>query len=572
MTPTRAVRTALAVLFMLLFVAALAVRIWAAGEAAATVGPSHLAAGAEVVYVYAGGELLAVAPDGRLRARRAVETLGLRDAPIDLRVLPDGRLLVAGQRPATLRLCEPGVWSCIEVAPAAAARLRAQFKVLVDGDALLITDFAAGRLWRAALDGGEPQPLLAPPLLDGPNDLAFDADGRLWVADSGHRRLAVFAPGADGTWALVHSLDARQPPASPGNDWPMMLAAGADGRWWVTQPDPRGGRGELLGYHPERGAETRIALPAGADATDVVRLDGDLLVSDMERFRLYRVAGGSGKVTEFGDAALRALLADGAGRRDRYDRLAGASLVAMIAFAVLMLAAAVWATPRGRRFTPWPVAAPPLAASDAAPPPLREAYWLQRDPAAERMLRFIMPLIWVLAVLMPGLLVALYFIAAALPDDDATPTERARFAELRQVLPAGILAFGGLPLLAHISTRSMRRRLGTDGGQLLVRFEDGRQRSYLPEQLVYGGRLILFQGEAFAVQAGNRRSLYAAGEVETWIAPLLRRARGLGALALFRHQLRYREPTLMVSLAYALLLVAAVAVTGAWQPLLMPRG
>lgn len=572
MNLSRSAKTALAVLFMLLFLASLGLRLWASGPASATVGPMHLAASTDAVYVHLNDELLVLSASGALRARQPLAALGLRDAPIDLRVLDDGRLLIAGQQPATLRLCEPSVWSCIEAAPAFAGRLRAQFKVLAEvatGE-LTVTDTAGNRVWRAPIDGGEPAVLVDPPGLDHPNDLAFDDQGRLWVADSGHRRLAVYAPGDGGAWTLVHSLDVRLPPASPGNDWPMMLAAGDDGRWWVTQPGPAGERAALLVYHPERGAEARIALPDGADATDIARVDGAMLVTDMYRFRLYRVADPDHTVTEFGDTALRALLDQAAARKARYQDVVDLSWFAMIGFAALMLLAAVWATPRGERPGLSPDAAAPLAASAAPAPKLREVYWLKRNPRTERLVRWLEPLSYLMTVVVLGALAFGYFVV--MPAPDAGAERLAAHAEFRRMTLLIALLFGGLPPVIRLAVRSMRHRLGTDGAQLWVRFADGQQRALPPEQLVYGDRLILYRNQAIAVQTGNRQPLYAVGEIETYVAPLLQRARRLDGIGLLRHQLAHREPVLATGLLYVLVLIGVIVATGLWRRLLPGLG
>lgn len=574
MTISRAAKTALAVLFMLLFLAGFGLRIWASANSSGTVGPMHVAAAADAIYVHFNSELLVLSPTGALRARQPIAALGLHDDPIDIRVLEDGRLLVAGQQPATLRLCEPSVWSCIEVAPEAAGKLRAQIKVLADvitGE-LTITDTAGNRVWRAPLAGGEPAALVEPPGLDHPNDLAFDDQGRLWVADSGNHRLAVYAPGETGAWALVHSLDVRPKPASPGNDWPMMLAPGGDGRWWVTQPGPAGERAELLVYHPERGAEARVALPEGADATDIARIDGGMLVTDMLRFRLYRVAGAGFEVTDFGDPALQALFDEAAAHKAEYQGLADLSLFAMIGFAVLMVLAAVWATPRGERLSPRPEAAAPLAATAAPAPKLREVYWLKRNPGTERLLRWLEPMSYLMVVVALGALALGYFFVMPAPGADAGPEKLAKHAEFRQLTLLLALVVGGFPVLMRIAIRSMRHRIGTDGMQLWVRFADGHQGAFRPEQLVYRGRFILYRSQAIAVQTGNRQSLYAAGEIETYIAPLLQRARKLGVLAMLRHQIGHREPVLVSTLVYVLVLTGTVVVTGAWRQLLPGLG
>src|SRR6266705_2895409 len=94
---TRLMSTVSALLFMALFLGALGLRLWASSKSTEVNGPDHIAAGPERVYVHANGELLVLSASGKLLARQAIASLGVNDAPIDLGVLQDGRVLVAGQ-------------------------------------------------------------------------------------------------------------------------------------------------------------------------------------------------------------------------------------------------------------------------------------------------------------------------------------------------------------------------------------------------------------------------------------------------------------------------------------------
>ena len=193
--------TMLALVCMLLFLAALGLRLWASTRATQLTGPDHIAAGADRVYVHAQGELLVLSDAGALLARTATAALGLNETPIDLRVRQDGRVLIALQRPARLLQCEPRHWQCQPLGQGVMSRLHTQYKVTVDeaNGRLFLTDFDADALWMQPLAGGEPTLLIGAQVLQGPNDIALDAPGRLRVADSGHHRLVDIQQDTDGT-------------------------------------------------------------------------------------------------------------------------------------------------------------------------------------------------------------------------------------------------------------------------------------------------------------------------------------------------------------------------------------
>jgi hypothetical protein len=238
----------------------------------------------------------------------------------------------------------------------------------------------------------------------------------------------------------------------------------------------------------------------------------------------------------------------------------------MVVFGALMIGTAVWATPKEQRWTR-PAAAPALASSAEDVPQMTGTYWLKRDPKVDRELRLAKFVSYAMAALALGSLV--YATLGLSSEICATCTEQlAAFEELKQALLLAELMFLALPLIMHVALRSMRQSLGTDGKSLYVKLEDGRQKIYMPEQLVYGHRKILHQDHLIAIQTGNRKSLYLKGEIETYIAPLLRSARKMSTFELLRYQFQYRESTLMANICLTVLLVSFVLMTGMWREVL----
>jgi len=132
------------------------------------------------------------------------------------------------------------------------------------------------------------------------------------------------------------------------------------------------------------------------------------------------------------------------------------------------------------------------------------------------------------------------------------------------LIALGILALGA-PLLAYFGFRSMRNRLGSDGHYLHVQTHQGRHLTLDPVRVVYTHRLLAYEDQLFPIQTGNRKSLYAEGEIESHIGPLLGRAKRLGVLAMLRYQIRHREPTTMASIFYIVIVAVALAYTGLWR-------
>ena len=542
MNAKRPLATASALLFLLLLLASLGARFWAADKIIGAGGPTHIAADGQQVMLFAAGNLFHLSAAGDLLAVVPIGRTGLPDDPVDLRFMEDGSLLVAGQRPAMILRCGLTAWDCRPVAEDAARQIEHQLKVIpgLQPGEWYLTDAHGDALWRQS-PGSPPEAPLAPGTLAGPNGLALAADGALWVADTNHRRIIELVADEAGSLTI-----AREHPGANvflnGPAWyPMMLALGPDGRWWVIQgAEYSNSQSELVIYDPERGAEDRVDFPAGAYPTDLAASGDTVLVTDMDRMEVYRVAADSLSIEPFGAAPFRARLADLRKQRALLERASMAALIAVVAFGVLAILAAMRATPGEKRWTR-PQAPFDWEAAPESAPHTSGIHWLKRNPATEQSLKwaekvsyFLLPLPAVL-----GLAVFFAFYAQVGPDAPADVESKLREVGMALLLATALLALM-IPLVRS-SMRAFRAQLGTDGRRLHIRRHDGREIAIDPAQIAYTDRMILYQELQLPLTGGRQRSLYQPGEVETWLAPLLRQARKLSAREALQHQWRHRD-------------------------------
>jgi hypothetical protein len=561
----RPYQTALAVLFMLLFLACIGLLAWASKQGAAITGPTHITAGAARVYAVLNDEILEFDVHGSLYARHRLQALGI-DAPVaDLRLADDGTLLVATQKPAALYSCESTVESCRAAENPLFKALEAQIKVLpaAGGAGTFVSDTAGGRLYWLSADAVNAQDLTPARQFNWVNDIALDDGQRLWVADSGNRRIVLLRKQAEGAWAMDGELEARSELARPGLDRPTMLALAPGGDAWVVQSDAAGSRADLLVYDARLGARARVEMAADAYPTDVVRLADSMLVTDMDAFRIERIDIDSHAVMPFGDQRLQPILLAAAAERARVDAAMELALAGMLLFGVLMVAMAIWATPKGRRLTAGRKL-PRLQARAGSELRRGPLHWLVRDARTAKWLRLAQQLLWVTTLVMAGALVFAWYALHKLLDDEAIQQAPACVAGIGELLVVfGVLALGG-PVLAYLGFRSLRNSLGSDGHYLHVRLHQGQHLTLDPARLVYTDRFLAYEKHLFPVLTGNRKGLYAEGEVEAHIAPLLSRATRLGALAMMRYQFRHREPTTMASVSYIALVTLSLCYLGVW--------
>ena len=490
--------------------------------------------------MFAAGDMYRLTLAGELLSVVSSEITGLNDEPIDLHVLPGGQLLIAEQQPARIRLCEVDSWNCRPLGVAAVSVIKRQFKVLPGNSSgeLLLTDARGDTLWGLDEDDGELQKLLPDGTLAGPNGMTFDDSGRLWVADTDHRKIIELLPSENGSYLPGREHSAVNSLTVGEHFYPMMLERTVDGRLWVAQAaEFSKPYSDLVVYDPEDGVQALIDLPDGAYATDIVTLGDAVLVTDLERYTVYRVQANTLKVGEFGDEPFRRALGQIQERRAYYDRLGNWSLIAMIVFAGLMILVAIRATPKERRWTPAPVAFDFSNAPEQVPP-VKGIHWLERDPKIERSLKWLGYLGFALFILMTAGAFALYAWVRTQAGPNPGEEQLAKLDELGiTLLLSGFLGVLVLPAI-HYSVRAMKRKLGTDGRLLYIRLADGRELSVEPFHLAYTNRLILYRQYTLPLQGGKQQLLYAPGEVETWIAPLLRHSRKLTEMQALKHQLK----------------------------------
>ncbi len=556
MQNNQALAKGISLLFLALLLVSLALRFWANDRAWQKTGPTHLAADAGQVYLFAAGDLFHLNFAGELLARYPAEITGLDDDPIDLRLGNDGKLLIAEQRPALIRSCDTGTWECQQITTGVVDGLERQFKFLLDiyPYRLLMTDARGDTLWGLKKQGLTASRLLPDRTLAGPNDLALDRDGHLWVADTDHRRIIELLPTAQGGYEAGREHSSVNQLTQNKRHYPGMLTLAQDGKWWVTQAaEFSDGTGDLVVYDPDQGAVRRVDLAGSVFATDVATAGADILVTDLDQFTVYRINSSTYEVSIFGGAQFIAVMDGLKGRKQHYLWMSGLAMAAVLVFAALMIAAAIIATPRSKRWTEQPG----LIDFEAAPaqtPKLSGIHWLKRTSSTERLIKWLEVTVFTTVIVMIAAELALYgwmlMQAGPNPGDDA----QAKLNSLGLLLlTIGILSLAAIPFVRN-SLRPLKRKIGTDGRQLYIRLNDGRELVVPAPELAYTNRIIYYRQYSMPLQTGKRQNIYQEGEVETWLAPLLHQAEKLTPMQAFMHQWKYRDALLMWALAGSVVL------------------
>jgi len=556
MRKSRSLATGLALFFLALLLLALLARFWVSEKAYAFTGPIHIAADGEQVFLFASGDMYRLSQSGQLLEVFGSELTGLHDDPIDLRMLPDGQLLIGEQRPASVRLCDLQSWICRPIGTAARAVIERQFKVLAGSkpNDLILSDARGDTLWGMPEVGGDARKLVEDRTLAGPNGLIHGINGSLWVADTDHRRILELIPAVDGSYQPGREHSAMNPLTVGERFYPTMLEVTADGRIWVTQAaEYSQPLSDLLVYDPDNGAEALVGLPEGSYATDIVVSGEQLLVTDMDRYKVYRVDSQTLAVSEFGDGMFHQRMEQIKRQRSLYERLGLVALAGVVLFAVLMILAAIKATPKEKRWTQ-PPAMFDLSTAAGQVPRVSGIHWLERDPKLDRSLRWLEIAGYVLPlVMLAGGLVLYAWVRIQAGPGPGEDVESKLGALLMILVLSGVLMALMVPLI-RFSTQAMKHKLGTDGRWLYIRLANGRELTVEPSQLAFTGRLLIYRQYTFPLQGGKQQAVYVPGEVQTWLAPLLVQANQLTEMQALKHMLKNQRGGLFWWLAAGLLL------------------
>ncbi|MBT8049655.1 MAG: hypothetical protein KJO70_00540 [Gammaproteobacteria bacterium] len=554
-THSKTVAVVLTVILLAWVLAGLAVRIWSSEQAYRISGPTHVAAGQGRVFLYTAGEIHALSGDGKWLGATSLADVGFSDDPIDMRVLDDGRLLIAGQRPAAVRLCDMSNLSCERLAPGQFARIDRQFKIhpLAAGDGWLLTDAAGDQLWTLDSETGDLEPAVPTRTLAGPNGIALDSQGVPWVADTDHRRLVELLQLPNGGYVTGREHSAHNSLTIAQRHYPMMLEWGADERFWVVQASSFSeARADVVVYDRDEGAVDVITMPDDAYPTDLAVIGRNAVVTDMDRFRVYRIDTRSGAVSEFGDAAFSERLLAHSARRNSLERLGTLSLVVVIIGALALITAAIRMTPPDKR---WSSAAPALDVQGAAPfdRPLKGVHWLKQNPKSRWLTHGFERLYYLLFGLLCLCAYLLYAWSCGQPlrfeEDGLSTTDR-----LGLLLLLVCLATASFIPMIHFAAAAFRRRLGTDGRNILLEFENGRRTNVDPSRLAWNDRAVFFDGKTFPLRSGTRHALYAPEELQKWLAPLLIDAKRMTEWETLRYQFKNRDRLVIAALGAVLLL------------------
>lgn len=490
-----------------------------------TIGPSKAVAAADGgLYVVSHGAVHRFDASGKRVGRRELAPLGVSRTPSDLAVHRDGTLVIADPEANRLVRCPPEA-PCVPVvtglhrAPGKAQFLHNSAKVHIDEvrRRYYVSDNAGHRLLAADFDGrrlGES----VRGAVHYPNVLRLVAPDRLMVADTNHRRVAVFDVSGERVGRVVDAMPTAAPGvARIGRVWPFDAIRLPGGETWVLIAMEGMKDADLVVFDGAGVPRRRIDLGDDADPFAIEPWGGRIVVADGLRFRLDAVTPAGSVEPALGDAQFLRELGEG---RERFHGWRRARLAAQAGLVIVPLLAilALW-----RLGVPLTGSSAPKRASFAPAPLAAAPHWLEPDPAffddARSSLRNALVAMGVVCIAFIGLMYALF---GGVIEENPSMVLR-----MGLILALPLAAIALVPLVARqVEKNGRATRVGAALGGVhytvpksLALFRRAPPEGVVPWSEVYfDGRRLLLGRLLVTLRAPlQRRALFADAELGPWI-------------------------------------------------------
>lgn len=332
------------ILVMLMSVLAVGVWMWGTGSAKTIGGPAALRQGPDGhLYLQIQNQLLEHDADGNFVVRHDLSRLGVHemlggfaffsDGDILLRRGPDPRTFLdnirAYQRKTNDQSLRPktqdaGLYRC-NLEDATCTRFgspgidfKAAHSVFIDWqtDDVYITDTTRHLLRKYAADG---RALAAPAAgFRFPNQSLLH-EGQLVVANTNRHEIRIVDPRSDRFGEELKVIDVvPRAAADRGQTWPSHLARVGDG-WWVNNMRAGMNDGGIYVFDDDWSFRRRARLPDGADPISLLGFGGEVLVSDWNNDKVYRLSREGELLRDFDSPGLQQVLAESRAKRREYE-------------------------------------------------------------------------------------------------------------------------------------------------------------------------------------------------------------------------------------------------------------
>lgn len=332
------------VLVIFLTFLAIGVWVWGSGEAKSIGGPAELKTGPDGhLYIQIQNQLLEHDADGVFIERHDLAELDVdqllggiaffSDGDILLRRGPDARTLSqnirAYQRQTNDQSLTPvspdsGLYRCdldttkCELFGSGGIDFKAAHSIFIDWptDEVYIADTTRHLLRKYSSSGDA----VAEPAagFKFPNQLLMH-EGALYVVNTNYHQIRKVDPRTVSFGEELESFDVRSPVALAARQtWPSHMARVGD-QWWVNNMRNNMSEGGIYVFDDDWSYDRTVSLPPDADPISLLPFRGEVLISDWNNDRVYRVSSAGDLLNDFASTGLEQVLAESRSKRLQFQ-------------------------------------------------------------------------------------------------------------------------------------------------------------------------------------------------------------------------------------------------------------
>ncbi|MDX1515995.1 MAG: hypothetical protein R3288_04100 [Woeseiaceae bacterium] len=365
-----------------------------------------------------------------------------------------------------------------------------------------------------------------------PNELML-FDGRLYVADTNHHRVAVLDPGDTNFGDEFDSIDVVPGAAERhGQTWPSYLARVGD-EWWVNLMRNGMSDGGVYVFDANWRYVRQVDLPADADPIDIQPFGNVVYISDWNNDAVYRVSRDGFLIGTIESGGFDGLVAESVDARWEFQVYAYLG-IGLFLFVLAALLVKGIATPSEQ-----PKRSGPRVAATFSD----ELIWLQPDPARARKFHTLMRVI--------GILFAFLFVLTGI---------LSFFSACRPYVAPLVPLIGGMlfvyVLLLWLTRANFRTAIGLKGETITLRDHKGREKTFALGDVLYDGATLA--ADDMAVFLGQPAApIYDRQQLMEQLFPRLAFARSVSIWQMQAQLFRVRHAQAVLGMLTLLALVAA---------------
>lgn len=331
-------------LVILSAISAIGMWTWGSGEAKKIGGPAELRTDPDGhLYIQIQNQLLEHDADGIFLVRHDLAELGadtilgsiafFSDGDILLRRGPDPRTFIDNIRAFQRRTnkqsllpessdsglyrCDLGTKNCQRFG-SDGIDFKAAYGVFIDWrtDEVYVTDTTRHLLRKYSASGEA----LAGPVggFKFPNQLLIH-DGRLVIANTNYHQIRIVDPRTESFGKELDAIDVVPDAAAAARQrWPSHVARVGE-EWWVNNMRTGMNEGGIYIFDDDWRYDRRVNLPSGADPISLLPFGGEVLISDWNNDRIYRISPSGEPLENFASPGLEELLVEARMTRRQFE-------------------------------------------------------------------------------------------------------------------------------------------------------------------------------------------------------------------------------------------------------------